>query len=126
MNLAVDYLKNRRHHAQRVLYKVFIYILLVNSAFVLLYPILYMTTTALMTLDDFYDPSVRWIPIHIRWNNFVLAYEQMEYLEAFGNSALITVLSVIGQVLSTASSSTSSPSATSSKASNAPELRGNK
>ena len=102
MNLAVDYLKNRRHHAQRILYKVFIYILLVNSAFVLLYPIIYMTTTALMTLDDFHDPSVRWIPLHIRWNNFVLAYEQMEYLEAFANSALITVLSVIGQVLSTA------------------------
>jgi len=99
---AVRYVKNRRHHVKTVLYKAFVYLLLVNSAFIFLYPILYMATTAIMSLDDFYDPSVRWIPLHIRPDNFTMAFKYMSYLQAFRNSALIAVLSAIGQVLSTA------------------------
>lgn len=102
INLALHYARNRRHRVKRILFKAFIYILLLNSAFVLLYPIIYMATTSLMTLDDFHDPSVRWIPLHIRWNNFVQAYQYMNYLEAFRNSTIITVLAVFGQVISTA------------------------
>ncbi|MGQ9631539.1 MAG: carbohydrate ABC transporter permease [bacterium] len=80
--------------------RVILYWLLINTSFILLYPLIYMLSTSLMTLEDFNDPSITWVPIHFVWRNFIEAFNQLKYPEAFVNSSIITLTSAIGQVLS--------------------------
>lgn len=78
------------------------FFLLIGLAFVLLYPLLFMLSTAFKPLEQVTDPSVIWIPRSFTMDNFKLAFEAMDYPQALGNTLLIGGISSLLQVASCA------------------------
>ena len=50
-------------------------VLLIGIAYVILQPLFYRLSTALMSIEDLYDQSVRWIPRKPTLRNFRLMWE---------------------------------------------------
>lgn len=75
------------------------YAFMIALAVIYLYPFLYMITTSLMTNDDLNNYTVKWIPRTLNFNNYVLAANITKYFNNFKNTLLVTVLSLIGQLL---------------------------
>ncbi|SDX06949.1 carbohydrate ABC transporter permease [Paenibacillus sp. CF384] len=83
-----------------LIYRTFVYVILIDLAFVFLYPFIYMVTTALKHPVDLMDFTIKWIPTSLAWENFYYGMKGLQFMTHFNNSALIAVLSVVGQVLS--------------------------
>jgi multiple sugar transport system permease protein len=96
--------KNRtgvpRLPAQMDFGKILAFLLLIGISFLFLVPFLWMISTALKDPRDVGDG--RWIPQEIRWNNFVDAFSFGDWGQWTLNTIIISVISVIGTVLSTA------------------------
>lgn len=66
-----------------------IYALLICIGFIYIYPILYMTSTSFMDLDDLLDSSIKWIPSHLNLKNFKTAGASMDYWKSLGQSFIL-------------------------------------
>lgn len=76
------------------------YILLGSMSFVFLYPFLYLLVTSLKSPGDLLDITVNWVPTSLYFKNYAVAYEYLYYWDFFQNSALVTGLGVLGNLLS--------------------------
>lgn len=85
---------------QRWFFLALVYLLLVDIAFAFLLPVIYMASSSLMTVQDFLDPGVYWIPRAVYWENIRLAFESMNYLVGLKNSATIVFFGTLGQIIS--------------------------
>jgi multiple sugar transport system permease protein len=88
-----------RNLSDGFLAKMVIYVLLSIVAYLYLQPLLYMISTMLKTVSDLLDPSVKWIPRVVTWENLTKAYKGLQYPEALRNTALIALSCSIVQVL---------------------------
>jgi multiple sugar transport system permease protein len=88
-----------RNLSDGLLAKLIIYVLLSIVAYLYLQPLLYMITTMLKTVSDLLDPSVKWIPRVVTWENLTKAYEGLQYPEALRNTAVIALTCSLVQVL---------------------------
>lgn len=79
-----------------------IYILLIEFAFVFLYPFIYMILNSLKYDYEVVDATKQWIITEINWNNYVQAFKLMDYLGTLKNTLIIVLGSTIGHVLSCA------------------------
>ncbi len=71
-------------------------LLLIGSLFVI--PFLWMLVTSLKAQQDVFNPN--WIPSPIRWENYRESLTSLPFDVYFRNTAIITILSVLGSVLS--------------------------
>src|SRR5690625_2933719 len=99
---AAPWLLVYRRKGEHLFFQLLMYLMLLNIAFAFLLPVFYMTATSLMTIEDFVDPAVYWIPTVFNWENFQLAYGGMNYTEAITNSAIIAIGAAIGQLITCA------------------------
>lgn len=81
------------------IFKLFVYLLLINLAFVFLYPFMYMIVTAFKSNVDLNDITVNWIPKTIKFENFILAKELIKYNVYVWNSLFITAFATLGHIL---------------------------
>lgn len=86
--------------AKGVILRVMIYLVLFDLAFVFLYPFITMIIDALKTESDLINSTVTWIPTSLHWQNFVTAFKQLDYIDFFKNSAIVTILATVGHVIS--------------------------
>jgi len=75
-------------------------ILLIGICYIILLPLINRLSTALMSVEDLYDQSVRWIPRNPTFRNFQLVWVHMEYVKAFTNSFLLALTTSVLQVAS--------------------------
>lgn len=54
--------------------RIFLYYVLIELAYLFILPFIYIFTTALMSSQDYMDPTVQYIPTHINWENFSKAW----------------------------------------------------
>ncbi len=66
--------------------------LLISIAYIILYPILYMLFKAITPLEQAGDLSVAWIPRGFSVENFVLAFEGLDYLKSLWNTLSTQIL----------------------------------
>jgi multiple sugar transport system permease protein len=85
---------------QRILEKVFVRAFLVCMSLIFLLPFYWMFVTALKSNIELALTPPTLIPQNWVWDNFVKAFQTIPFATYFLNSVLITVLSVIGAVLS--------------------------
>lgn len=78
------------------------YILLIGIGFVYLYPLLYMFSTSLMSVDDLLDSSIKWIPSSLYLTNIINAFKVMNFWGALKDSFIIAGLPTLIQVCSCA------------------------
>jgi multiple sugar transport system permease protein len=74
------------------------YILLIGIGFVYLYPILYMISTSLMSIDDLLDASIKWIPSKIYMENYFKAFKVMNFWGSLKDSIIVAGLPTLIQV----------------------------
>jgi multiple sugar transport system permease protein len=98
MRLAVSRLTSRSRWFG-IVYRIFVYCLLIDLSFVFLYPFIYMITTSLKTPPDLLNFTIKWIPISMAWQNYAYGIIGLKYWDHFVNSAATSLLSVVGQVL---------------------------
>jgi len=83
----------------RMLSTIFLYLTLSGLAFVFAFPFIYMIITSLMTNSDLVNAAVNWIPTSIMFENYIIAWELLNYWRFFQNSVIVTIVPTIGHVL---------------------------
>ena len=79
--------------------QILVYGLLICIGFVYLYPILYMISTSLMSMEDLLDTSVKWIPGSVYLQNYKDAARSMEFWKTFGKSIAISAVPTLCNVV---------------------------
>lgn len=82
--------------------KALLYGALVAVAVVLLLPFAWMVSTSLKGNEAIFSIPPQWIPETIRWDNYAEVFERMPFLLYLRNTTVITVMTIIGTVLSSA------------------------
>lgn len=72
--------------------KVVMYALLISIGFVFLYPFLYMFINSFMSPEDLMNPAVSWIPSKLYFENYVKAFETLDFGKSFWNSLYISLI----------------------------------
>ena len=88
------------YNITRLLGKAVVFLLLCFIAFLFLVPLVWMISTSLKTPFDM--QGVRWIPDPIAWENYSIAFSFGMWGRWAMNSIIITLVSVVGMVFSTA------------------------
>lgn len=80
--------------------RVVLYLIMMLVCFVYILPFVWMISTSLKeTKQVFVNPPI-WIPNPIRFDNYVMAVQRIDYLRYALNTLLISVSCVVGQMLS--------------------------
>ncbi len=66
--------------------------------YIVLYPLLFMVSASIKTLADTLDVSHTWVPIEATWDNFITAYDTMEFLSSFKQTVLLQMLSAFFEI----------------------------
>ncbi|MBR4072678.1 MAG: carbohydrate ABC transporter permease [Clostridia bacterium] len=82
-----------------ILAKIFIYVLLVDIAFVILFPLISKLSASLMSNSDLYDRTVILIPKNPTFENYSVVFEESFFLEAAKNTTLISLMCAVIQTL---------------------------
>jgi multiple sugar transport system permease protein len=77
------------------------YLFLAGLSFVMLYPVLFMLSSAFKSIADVYDPTVIWVPKNFSFQALDLAVTALDFNNALWRTVQITVPSVLLQVAST-------------------------
>ena len=74
-------------------------IVLIAVAFDL--PFAWMVTSSLKQTREVFSPNWQWLPEEFQWKNYVMVWTDPEVsmLQAFGNTAFITVVSTVTQLV---------------------------
>lgn len=85
-----------------MLFKFFIYLILLDTAYIYLKPILHMITTMVKNADDLLDPSVNWFPRVLYLGNLQEAWDWLKYPKAFSISLTLSLSVAVLQTFSCA------------------------
>ena len=88
----------RRRITDKV-WPVFRFLILFGLGFVILYPMLYMLSTALRPQSEMSDPSVMWIPKEVIFSNFVDVWVAMDFPKVLLQTILVNVICSMIQVV---------------------------
>lgn len=82
-----------------IVFKIIMYVLLIDFAFIYLYPFLHMIINSLKSQDDLLDVSVKWVLNDLCFDNFKLAFENLNYIPRFLRTLLSVAVCTVGHVL---------------------------
>ncbi|MGO4371058.1 carbohydrate ABC transporter permease [Paenibacillus sp. 2TAB19] len=85
-----------------LLFRLFMYVLLIDVAFIYLKPVFYMVTTMVKNAGDLLDPAVIWVPSAIYGGHLAEALRMLHYAGSFALSSGLSLLVAVLQVLSCA------------------------
>ena len=87
--------KRKAKRLKAVLYGIFRLIILLAISYIIIYPLLYMLSSALKTAAAFQDPGVLWIPKVVTAENFKNAIEAMNFKSALFSTLQLEVVSAV-------------------------------
>ncbi|HTG71743.1 MAG TPA: carbohydrate ABC transporter permease [Candidatus Udaeobacter sp.] len=85
-----------------LLFKLFVYVILINVAFIYIKPILYMVTTMVKDAKNILDPTVIWVPRTVFLGHLQQASEMLNYSKSFLISISLASSVAVLQVFSCA------------------------
>jgi len=87
-----------RRRGKQWLVRLALYLVLIDLAFVYFLPLAYFFLTSLKSPLDLVNPTVKWLPTTLFWDNYVFAWDQLGYAHALLRTVLFVVLAMVGQV----------------------------
>ncbi len=75
---------------------------LIGFGIVFFVPFLWLMATSLKSLPEISRSTLTFIPEHVQWDNYVRVFDRIPYWRYTLNTLYVTVLSVVGQVISSA------------------------
>lgn len=79
---------------------IIVYSLLIAVSAILTLPFLWMVSASLKGSEEIFAIPPTWIPEEIHWGNYAEVFDRMPFLLYLRNTAFITVLTILGTVLS--------------------------
>ena len=76
----------------------FTYIMLIALSVIFLVPFIYMIGHSLMSVEDFINSNIKWLPRTLQFDNYAYAIRALNYWPNLVKSLAITLLSVVAQV----------------------------
>ena len=92
----------RRGHIWKTLASLVRYFLLIGISAVFLYPLLYMISNSLKSVEDLVNPTVDWLPSHLYWGNFGKALYTLRYEKTLPLTIGYVLVATLAQTLSCA------------------------
>lgn len=87
---------------QGLIFRLFMYLILIDTAFIYIKPILYMITTMMKDANNLLDPAVIWVPRSLFWGHLSEAFRLLQYPSAFTISLTVSLSVAVLQVISCA------------------------
>ncbi|WP_199614278.1 carbohydrate ABC transporter permease [Paenibacillus alkalitolerans] len=100
--MKVRYAVIGREADKGLLFKLFIYVILLDAAYIYLKPIFRMLSLMIQNGNDLLDPAVNWVPRVIYMGHLQEVWEWLEYPKAFGMSLLLSCSVALFQTFSCA------------------------
>ncbi len=91
-----------RKFTDGLIYKVFLYVLLISLSYIYLYPMLFMVANSFMTSSDIISASVRWIPSALNWENYRIVWQGVNYPRALWNAFVLAAMPAVAATVSSA------------------------
>jgi len=85
-----------------VIKRLILYIVLTASSIVMAFPLLWMISTSLKTLEEANAPRIIWIPSQISWEAYQRVLIDADFLRSYINSAFYAALALVGTLISIA------------------------
>ncbi|GGE25812.1 sugar ABC transporter permease [Pullulanibacillus camelliae] len=85
---------------KEIIYKTFIYLLLILISLIMIFPFYWLIRSALMTQVEVFTMPVKWLPSIPQWSNFKEALTSAPFGLYFKNTIFLVVLNVFGALLS--------------------------
>ena len=85
---------------RQISWKIFVYSILILIGIVVMIPVYWTISSALKPLDQALAFPPVWVPKPLVFENFVVAFRQLNFLQALGNTLYITIFGIIGQLIS--------------------------
>lgn len=82
-----------------LLFKILIYFILIETAFVYVNPLFYMISMMIQDLGDLINPSVIWVPTGIYWGHLQEAWTALDYPKSFAISLGLSTWGAVTQVV---------------------------
>jgi multiple sugar transport system permease protein/sn-glycerol 3-phosphate transport system permease protein len=79
--------------------RVVIYALAAIAVLIVVFPLLWMLSSALKTNGEIINPNASLIPTHLRWSNLLDAWKAAPFGRFFLNSAIFSIVTTAGQVI---------------------------
>ncbi len=90
---------NRRKAAIGVVWPIFRFLILFGLCFIILYPLIFMLSTAFRPNDQMNDPSVVWLPKSFTMQNIYDVWEVMKFGDTAINTVIINLIASLLQVV---------------------------
>lgn len=76
------------------------YLVLITIGYIILYPLLYMISSAFRSRDSFFDPTTIWITADVTFENLQDAFKIMKFSKALINTFVFELISAAIQIIS--------------------------
>ena len=84
-----------KKEAYNLIFSIFRFAFLFLVGYIVLYPLLYMISTAIKTEADFLDVSHQWIPIQYTMENFKVAFSALDFFNSLKKTLTIQIFSAV-------------------------------
>ena len=91
--------RNPRKLVRQGVKLIVIHALMISIGLIMIGPLLWMVSTSLKHPLQVFDFTPKWIPDPIMWSNYAEAFSAAPFLRYFWNSAKISTISMLGQLL---------------------------
>ena len=91
-----------RQTVLHILSRISLYVLLTAASIVMAFPLLWMISTSLKTLEEANAPHIIWIPSHVTWEAYRAVLTDADFLRSYFNSAFYAALALVGTLISIA------------------------
>ncbi|WP_078060125.1 MULTISPECIES: carbohydrate ABC transporter permease [Gracilibacillus] len=81
------------------LLKLSVYLLLIGIGFVYLYPLIYMGSYSLKSLEDLLNPLISWIPTAFYFDNYLTAFQVLDFWPTLAQTLYVTVIPAVAQTV---------------------------
>ena len=93
-------LTTAKKYGGKYLVNIIIYILLIEFAFVFIYPFIYLILNSLKYDYEVIDATKQWIITKVNFNNYVQAFRRLDYLNSLGRTLIVVLGSTLGHIIS--------------------------
>jgi len=78
------------------------YILLTAATVLMSFPLFWMISSSLKTLEETNSPGITWIPSQVTWDAYVSIFQNENFLRSYFNSVFFVTFALVGTLLSIA------------------------
>ncbi len=81
---------------------ILLYLFLTGASLVMSFPLFWMISSSLKTLEETNSPGIVWIPKQISWEAYTGIFQNYDFLRSYFNSVFYVTLALVGTLLSIA------------------------